>query len=140
MSSLRKNGKRSLALLAGAALAGGGALMGATSATAEEQQGAAQDCAYGDLCLWPEVDYGGDPVAFFECTWFDIGDHGEGWAPLSSFNNNQWEGTESVFYTWDENNPDEPFQEVYRSVAPEAIPNVEHLDIHAVQTCPAGLK
>lgn len=132
MSTLFKNGKRSLALLAGVALASGGALMGATTASADE---ATSGCEEGNLCLWGDVDFPEEPdAALYDCDFFDIGD--AGLAPLGSYDNNQFEGTVATFYTWvGDENPDDPWEPVHESTAPEYNPNVEELDIHGVQVC-----
>lgn len=132
MSTFLKNGKRSLALLAGVALASGGAFAGATTASAEEAQ---SGCEKGNLCLWGEPGFPGEPdEVLYDCGFFDIGD--AGLAPLGSYDNNQFDGTVTTFYTWvGDENPDEPWAPVHDSTAPDSNDNVEELDIHGVQVC-----
>lgn len=132
MSTSFKNGKRPLALLAGLALAGGGVLVGATGASAEE---AASSCDEGNLCLWGDAGLPGEPdEVLYDCGFFDIGD--AGLAPLGSYDNAQFEGTYTQFFTWvGDENPDDPWELVHESTAPEYNSDVEELDIHGVRVC-----
>ncbi|MER5894473.1 peptidase inhibitor family I36 protein [Streptomyces sp. NPDC001876] len=66
---------------------------------------AAASCAYYDLCLWQNKNYGGYGISFTRCEFVDLGHigfpTGGYWNDkLSSYINNQTSGTWSGFYNW----------------------------------------
>lgn len=93
----------------------------------------AEPCLDGWLCIWDETAGHGTRVDFYECVLEDVRDYGL--SRVSSFVNNQYDGTVSTFQGPDESNPDGPWYEQYTSTAFEIREDTTDFLTYGVQVC-----